>query len=1628
MVIGSLLLGLVFILSFKALAKEEVENIFVKNFFSKTVDDLKKVQKNPEYISQTVIASKAKQSKEIATSDRGRIRDDKKNIIVAVPINGVAAIVNEKPFYKNLSSVIASSIKEQVRYGVNSAKQSYINLKNNSSVAVSKISLPEIKISEVRLPKLEIAANIQHVGRSVKEETASVFDSVKNFFSNIFKKESPDVSPIVAQPAPTPSSPPQPSLSSSPSQLAPAPTQAVVQPTVINQVSQKELQIIKEKVIVDNSALLLLAKQIETMNAENEKYKEGQQKLISELSQISNVGPRGSVAYTIGNPTFTGTAQGLEDDDIPDDITVSTSKNLSAGNITASGNITSGGNITAGGVVIDQSGQITGTTGATFSDKIKIGPGTIIIDGINNYIASPSNALSIYTTSTPLAISAITATGTWSSYFTGNFGIGTTTPGSGLSVQATSTLLGGPTYIYGQLTLPNFFATSTTATSTFGGGVILAQSAGNVGIGTSTPASHALSVAGNVLIGGTATNTFANGIQLQSGCFRLSNGSCAGDFSLANVTESGSNTGISSTSPGSALEVGGFTVIKGNLNVEATSTVSSLIATSTLSVGTSTPGTNTQLTAQGNVYISGGLGIGAATTSANDLFVKGIVNIGQSGNAISPSAANTLAFLTGGEERARITSTGDLLVGSGALPYGTGGQLRAIVDSFGSATWAQIGGQKNGTTFSGFTLSGDPVDLSATLSTDLLLSISSNVWSLTGGFDLARLSVNSGSGAADTIFFGTAGIDRVTITETLETHTLDTVFNGKVGIASATPGTNLDVDGPSIFSATSTISAVVATNTLAIATTSIGVNAQLAVAGNSYISGGLGIGAATTSAGGLFVKGSADIYDGLIVRGGKTAIATTTANEVFSISGSNVRPIIGDSSTHTNIYSTYNSQTWNALEIFTNGGTAAGLNFTNKTTNTDSAIGGVNWVNKSGGTEGVDDLRLAVISTRTSGASNSGALLFYTSNAGALAEQARITNAGDILHGVTSLTEIYSGFGAQGNRILEIGRSTATASDAPFVGLNLTKNLTGTTNFIGSIQFANTAITASDKRLAIINTYTDGAINNGLMNFYTTFDGTVNKRATILSTGEFGIGRSYPSTTLEVVGTTTTNGLAILNSQFYIGNGKTATSSIYGQYGNLGFASTVPYGQVSIEAQQGIVGSTTPIFVVADQGTGTPSIYVSGNNGSVGVGTANPGFVNGGDYTGTVKLQVSSAGATQSVIDGGTSAQLFFNDQDSTANTRLFRILANADVLAIEPLDDAGGQSPANAFVVHNSGNVGLGLTTPTTINSVTGFAGPLHIASSGTAGLTVDGATAATILLNDQNSTANTRIFQFNVDTNILRLRPLADDGSGSPGDAFIMDQAGNIGLGKTGPTTVLDVVGTTTSSGISILGRQLYIGNGLVATSSIFGEYGKLGFATASPYGQFSIEADEDVVGSSTPIFVIGDQGTATPFIYVSGNNGFVGVATDSPATTLAVDGNVLVSGTTTVQEIKFLESDIASSTPNRNTLYADNIVKAWINFESKTATPVVAASFNVSSLTDNGVGDITINFQQGFSNDGSASIGNCRDKNAVNGVVGVADAEGDADNSNVSRNSIRLFCISLAAATFDPDWWTVASFGNQ
>lgn len=64
--------------------------------------------------------------------------------------------------------------------------------------------------------------------------------------------------------------------------------------------------------------------------------------------------------------------------------------------------------------------------------------------------------------------------------------------------------------------------------------------------------------------------------------------------------------------------------------------------------------------------------------------------------------------------------------------------------------------------------------------------------------------------------------------------------------------------------------------------------------------------------------------------------------------------------------------------------------------------------------------------------------------------------------------------------------------------------------------------------------------------------------------------------------------------------------------------------------------------------------------------------------------------------------------------------------------------------------------------------------------------------------------------------------------------------------------------------------------------------------------------------------------------------------------------------------------AGTPAASTLYMANVVKAWVMITYSGGTPAATVSFNVSSLTDNGLGDATVTFTRAFATANYAAVG--------------------------------------------------------
>jgi hypothetical protein len=114
-----------------------------------------------------------------------------------------------------------------------------------------------------------------------------------------------------------------------------------------------------------------------------------------------------------------------------------------------------------------------------------------------------------------------------------------------------------------------------------------------------------------------------------------------------------------------------------------------------------------------------------------------------------------------------------------------------------------------------------------------------------------------------------------------------------------------------------------------------------------------------------------------------------------------------------------------------------------------------------------------------------------------------------------------------------------------------------------------------------------------------------------------------------------------------------------------------------------------------------------------------------------------------------------------------------------------------------------------------------------------------------------------------------------------------------------------------------------------------------------------------------------------------------------------------------VNTIQDSTGSSTPAIN-----GLARAWVNFNG-TGTVAIRASLNVTSITDNGTGDYTINFTTALSDANysfSFALGN-----GTSAPTGAAWAVGSFSTSTYLAGSLRINCVYSSgggSGSFDPN----------
>ena len=446
---------------------------------------------------------------------------------------------------------------------------------------------------------------------------------------------------------------------------------------------------------------------------------------------------------------------------------------------------------------------------------------------------------------------------------------------------------------------------------------------------------------------------------------------------------------------------------------------------------------------------------------------------------------------------------------------------------------------------------------------------------------------------------------------------------------------------------------------------------------------------------------------------------------------------------------------------------------------------------------------------------------------------------------------------------------------------------------------------ASYARQAIIEGVDDNSGGNGHMAFYTRNSGSVYERLRIASGGNVGIATTAPEAPLHIVG-----GYDANNPNSLVISGRESAGNVYtgvqfersggGTFFGIGADARSDRDEIAIGgAFGGVINATAIRFFTGTRGgtIGTERLSII-SSGNVGIGTASPSGTYG-------KLTV--AGGIRTTDD--TSSKLELGRYSSGAPNSYIKLGANSNALFITNAADS-----ADIFTILNSGNVGIGITSPSQ---------PLHV--SGNARIT--GA-----LYDSANS-------------------------AGTSGQVLT-----STGTGTAWSSSGAAITGTGTTNYVA-----KFTGTTVLANSSIFDDGTNVGIGTASPTVKLHV-AGNAKIGANNQRISLYDDGNAhihstDSILWINSetntdvriNNqyngnviltngiGSVGIGTSSPSERLDVTGNIKASGTIEAgSNITYGTNQVfSSSTITTTATTANQVITAVSSTAYRTAKFIIQAT---------------------------------------------------------------------------------------
>ncbi|MFH1522395.1 MAG: hypothetical protein ABIE43_01090, partial [Patescibacteria group bacterium] len=529
--------------------------------------------------------------------------------------------------------------------------------------------------------------------------------------------------------------------------------------------------------------------------------------------------------------------------------------------------------------------------------------------------------------------------------------------------------------------------------------------------------------------------------------------------------------------------------------------------------------------------------------------------------------------------------------------------------------------------------------------------------------------------------------------------------------------------------------------------------------GNNYFGGNIGLGT-TSPIASLAVAGTSYFTD----------ISTSTAKAVFTYSpqsagagnalDTSLYINAASPAPDANLFTVANTNTWKLRvdaegDIFIQGNLTTAGTVSQATTEVTGNLTVEGW--SILGDAPNNDYHNIKGYTKMFATSTEPALSIYQSSTGNLlsvfntdTEHFTIANNGNVGIGTTSPNRQV--------QILGAGQLTANLTDAGNGGgtINISQNV-GSSGSGGALLFSALNDSGTYLPQAAIKSLMSNGANNGIghLAFSTRNsieDAALTERMRITNTGNVGIGTTSPGAKLHIVRQDQEGDLTLERVDTTIGDANNI--GIINFRGGIASPQTV--AQIRAMSTQDwtetAFGTALAFYTTANDGSTNSEKMRIDNSGNVGIGTTGPQTKLDVAVDGLVGIRVSDSG------DSGNARVVL---ADSSGNGGYLGLYNDSEVLTTL----IRGYAVNGTQAYFNSGNVGIGTTTPNSKLSINGVAG-----------------TQLELIQNDTLTS-----WRPNVQSDDFYI---TETGVGNP---FVIQQGGNVGIGTTSPTAQLELLETS-------------------------------------------------------------------------------------------------------------------------------------------------------------------------------------------------------------------------------------------